>query len=74
MFTLHYERKKRRDGSLTIKGGVLPDFQSTSICSFTLMLRAEGEETNTNVIAFGLTRSRLEPMIYHTQGEHAGHL
>jgi hypothetical protein len=38
------------------------------------MLRAEGEETNTNFIAFRLTRSRLEPMIYHTQGEHAGHL
>ena len=30
-----------------------------------------GEVTNTNVILFGLTRSRLEWTIYHTRGEHA---
>ena len=27
----------------------------------------EGEETNTNFIAFSLTQQGLEPMIYHTQ-------
>jgi hypothetical protein len=35
------------------------------------MLR--GEATNTNFIVFGLTRSRLEPTIYHTSGKHANH-
>jgi hypothetical protein len=30
-----------------------------------------GEATNTNFIVFGMTRSRLEPTIYHTQDEHA---
>jgi hypothetical protein len=32
-----------------------------------------GEATNTKFILFGLTRSGLEPTIYHTQGEHANH-
>jgi hypothetical protein len=32
-----------------------------------------GEATNTNFTVFGLTRSRLKPMIYRTQGEHANH-
>ena len=32
-----------------------------------------GEATNTNFIVFGLTRSGLEPMIYHTRGEHVNH-
>jgi hypothetical protein len=32
-----------------------------------------GAATNTNVIVFGLTRLRLDPMIYHTQGKHASH-
>jgi hypothetical protein len=32
-----------------------------------------GEATNTNFIVFGLTRPGLEPMIYHTRGEHANH-
>jgi hypothetical protein len=32
-----------------------------------------GEATNTNFIVFGLTRPRLEPTIYRTQGEHAHH-
>jgi hypothetical protein len=31
------------------------------------------EATNTNFIVFGLTQSRLKPMIYRTQGEHANH-
>jgi hypothetical protein len=31
------------------------------------------ETTNTNFIVFGLTQPGLEPMIYHTQGEHANH-
>jgi hypothetical protein len=30
-----------------------------------------GEATNTNFIVFVLTRSRLEPTIYRTRGEHA---
>ena len=29
--------------------------------------------TNTNFIVFGLTRSGLEPTIYHTRGEHVNH-
>ena len=32
-----------------------------------------GEETNTNCIVFGLTRSWLEPTIYRTWDEHAFH-
>ena len=31
------------------------------------------EATNTNFIVFDLTRPGLEPMIYHTQGEHGNH-
>ena len=31
------------------------------------------EATHTNLIVFGLTPTRLEPMIHHTQGEHAHH-
>jgi hypothetical protein len=30
-----------------------------------------GEATNINFIVFGLTRSGLEPKIYHSRGEHA---
>jgi hypothetical protein len=30
-----------------------------------------GEAANTDCIVFGLTRPGLEPMIYHTRGEHA---
>jgi hypothetical protein len=39
------------------------------------MLRAvlSGEATNTNFIVFGLTRPGLEPIIYHTRGEHANY-
>ena len=32
-----------------------------------------GEVANTNVIAFALTRPRLESSIYRTRGEHANH-
>ena len=32
-----------------------------------------GEATNTNFIVFGLTRSVLEPTIYHTRDEHDNH-
>ena len=32
-----------------------------------------GEATHTNFIVFRLTRSGLEPTIYHTLGEHANH-
>jgi hypothetical protein len=31
------------------------------------------QSTNTICIVFGLTRSGLEPTIYHTRGEHANH-
>jgi hypothetical protein len=31
------------------------------------------EATNINYIFFGLTRPGLEPMNYHTLGEHANH-
>jgi proline dehydrogenase len=31
------------------------------------------QQTNTNVIALGLTRLGLEAMIYRTRGEHANH-
>jgi hypothetical protein len=37
------------------------------------MLLLSGEATNINFIVFGLTRSGLEPTIYHTRGEHANH-
>ena len=43
-----------------------PDSEPTSLCSFSLMPRVSGEATNTNLIVFGLTRSGLEPTIYHT--------
>jgi hypothetical protein len=33
-----------------------------------------GQATNTNFIVFGLTRSGLEPTIYHTRGEHANQI
>jgi len=32
-----------------------------------------GEATNTNFIAFDLTRSELEPTIYNPRGEHANY-
>jgi hypothetical protein len=32
-----------------------------------------GDAANTNLIVFGLTRSRLKPTIYHTRGKHANH-
>jgi hypothetical protein len=50
-----------------------PNYDTTSLCSYSLLLRACGEASNTNVILFGLTRPRLEPTIYHTRGEHANH-
>jgi len=30
-----------------------------------------GEATDTNFIVFGLTRSGIDPTVYHTLGEHA---
>ena len=32
-----------------------------------------GEAIKNNFIVFGLTRSGLEPTIYHTRGEHTNH-
>jgi hypothetical protein len=49
-----------------------PDSDLTGLLSFSLMLPS-GEALNTNFIVFGLTRSELEPTIYHTRGEHANH-
>ena len=48
-----------------------PDSEPTSLCSFSLMMHALREETNTNIIVIGLTRWRLEPAIYHPGEEHA---
>ena len=31
------------------------------------------EATNTNFIVFGLTRSGIDPTVYHTLGEHANY-
>jgi hypothetical protein len=31
------------------------------------------EATNINFIVFGFSQQELEPMIYHTRGEHANH-
>jgi hypothetical protein len=31
------------------------------------------EATNNKITVFGLTRSGVEPMIYHTRGKHANH-
>ena len=44
------------------------DFEPTSLCSFSFMLHVQRETTHTNLIVFGLTRSGLEPTIYHTGG------
>jgi hypothetical protein len=48
-----------------------PNFKA--LCSHSSMLLLSGETANTNVIVFTLTRSGLEPMLYHTRGEHANH-
>ena len=48
-----------------------PDSDATSICSFSLCSVFSRETRNTNCIVFGLTPSRPELTIYHTQGEHA---
>jgi hypothetical protein len=45
----------------------------TSPYSFSLMRLLIGEVTNINFIVFGLTRSDLEPDIYHSWGEYANH-
>ena len=39
----------------------------SSICKFTYKI--DWEETNANFIFFGLTRSRLEPTLYHIRGD-----
>jgi hypothetical protein len=41
--------------------------------SFSLMLSACNEATNTNFIVFGLTWPGLKLMIYHTGYKHANH-
>jgi hypothetical protein len=45
--------------------------------SLPLLLNAvclfSGEATNTNFIVFGLTYLVLEPIVYHTHGEHFNH-
>jgi hypothetical protein len=37
------------------------------------VVRLAEKQQKKNVIVFGLTRWGLEPMIYHTRGEHANH-
>ena len=49
-----------------------PDFEPTSLCSFSLMLRAQ-RRSNKYQLVFGLTRSGLEPTIHRTRSEHANH-
>ena len=47
---------------------------SQSVCALSLSCCVlSGDPTHTNCIVFGLTRSGLEPTIYHTRGEHANH-
>jgi len=48
-----------------------PDSQSTSGCSFSLIL--SGEATNTNFTIFASTGPELEPTIYHTRGGNVNH-
>jgi hypothetical protein len=50
-----------------------PDSESTSICSFSLMLRAYRRSRNFFFIVFGLTRPGLESTIYHTRDENDNH-
>ena len=49
-----------------------PAYEPTSFSSYSLLL-ISGEATNTNFIAFGLTRLKLEPTIYHTGARQANH-
>ena len=55
-------------GQIILIFSQLPVFALTAQCSV-----FSGEATNTNLIDFGLTRPRLELMIYRTRGEHANH-
>jgi len=52
--------------------GTLSRFRDNQSLLFLLNV-LRGEATYTNLIVFGLTRSRLVPTIYHTRGEHANH-
>ena len=47
--------------SCNTKLNTYPDSEPINLCCV-----LTGEETNTNFIVFGVTRSWLEPMIYHT--------
>jgi hypothetical protein len=44
-----------------------------SLGSCSLYCLISGQEANTNFVVFGLTRPRLEPMIYRKRGEHVNH-
>ena len=48
-------------------------FRFLVIQSLLLCWMLSGETTNTNCIVVGLTRSRLEPTMYHTRDEHVNH-
>jgi hypothetical protein len=49
------------------------DSEPTSLCSFSLLLRAERKNNKYQFYftVFGLTRPGLEPTIYRIRGEHA---
>jgi hypothetical protein len=48
-------------------------FQPTSLCSFSLMPRAQRRRNQYQFYSVGLTRPGLEPTIYRTRGEHVNH-
>lgn len=45
-------------------------FEKTCLLLKCCLLSLEAANTCTKFIVFGLTQPRLEPMIYHTQGDH----
>ena len=51
----------------------LSRFRATSLCPFSVMMRAGGEATTVNVVVFGLIRSGLDLTIYRTRGELTNH-
>ena len=48
-------------------------FRANQSVLFLLNAVLSEEATHTHLIVFGMTRPGLEPMIYHTRGEHANH-
>jgi hypothetical protein len=48
-------------------------FRANQSLLFLLNAVCLAEKQQIPILVFGLTRTGLEPMIYHTQGEHANH-